>query len=108
MKQHITPEQLQELTPEQQERLREWWTPGEGDRITTGESVRLVIREAHGIRVYDTCGVAININNCLPLLSIGQMFELLFDRCPRVYGWTYYNDDRDLADKLWQAVKEAL
>ena len=30
MKQHITPEQLQELSEEQKERLRRWWVVREG------------------------------------------------------------------------------
>ena len=33
MKQRITPEQLQELTSEQQEALRKWWKPEEWELI---------------------------------------------------------------------------
>lgn len=71
MKQRISAEDLAELTPEQQERLREWWTPEVGDYI-----------------VHDTQGIGclfgdvdiMDKTHMLPRLSIGQCIELLKDK----------------------------
>ena len=71
MKQRISAEDLAELTPEQQERLREWWTPEVGDYI-----------------VHDTQGIGclfgdvdiMDKTHMLPRLSIGQCIELLKSR----------------------------
>ncbi len=134
MKQHISPSQLQELTEEQQERLREWWKIEEGHWFAVGDSARLAVREAHDIRVYDISGTAINKHWALPLLSIGQMIELLHEKGKlqeifpaggissggaisddwnvRIYepfhlGAIHFIDN-ELADALWEAVKEVL
>lgn len=40
MKQHIAPEQLNELTEEQKERLREWWEPKEGDCVYIPKGIK--------------------------------------------------------------------
>lgn len=71
MEQRISAEDLAELTPEQQERLREWWTPEVGDYI-----------------VHDTQGIGclfgdvdiMDKTHMLPRLSIGQCIELLKDK----------------------------
>lgn len=71
MKQRISAEDLAELTPEQQERLREWWRPEVGDYI-----------------VHDTQGIGclfgdvdiMDKTHMLPRLSIGQCIELLKDK----------------------------
>jgi hypothetical protein len=90
VKQHITPEQLKELTPEQAEKLRE------------------------------LCG---RTHAYLSLLSIGQMIDLLSKHSkwialgfnPIGRFWHIYIDEKgngpnadELADALWQAVKEVL
>jgi len=71
VKQRISAEDLAELTPEQQERLREWWEPEAGDYI-----------------VHDTQGPGclfgdidiMDKTHMLPRLSIGQCIELLKDK----------------------------
>lgn len=86
MKQRITVEQLQELTDEQKERLREWWKPVAGDYFATpiATGSRKVIAHiavaANGeLRYFDNNGRAWNKIEMLPLLAIGQMIELLLD-----------------------------
>jgi hypothetical protein len=124
VKQRITVEQLQELTSEQQERLREWWEPEVGDYI-----------------VHDTQGIGclfgdvdiMDKTHMLPRLSIGQCIELLKDKTnEQSFGyndsgcfWTVNVGNRgvgnmiegcagkqfstaELIDALWQTVKEVL
>jgi hypothetical protein len=139
MKQRITVEQLRELTPEQQERLRVWWKPENGDYFTTqyGEN-RWSYNNMVGACVgYHNCELTIDDGDnpseqpevdSLPLLSIGQMIELLQDKVTyfsmhnmfaylttdRRIGWgvmkPQYFDIRadELCDALWEAVKAAL
>ena len=104
MKRRITIEQLQELTEEQQQRLREWWEPTAWDVIAIGtddiqiSNVMLICTKEYKIK-------------CLPLLDIGQMIKLLNNKR---YDWPYtiYDSlsktDNELCDALWQAVKKAL
>lgn len=130
MKQHITIEQLNELTIEQKERLREWWKPADEDWYTNGETAYAVIEYP---KIDD---------NCLPLLSIGQCIELLQSKDKNGDYWLIgkielrpYNNgkpipgtvswvihliqqgaleikvfdkcySKELIDALWQAVKE--
>ena len=122
MKQHITPEQLQELTDEQRERLRGWWEP------------ELYQLNRYGVKFYLESldeGYLREIRGCLPLLSVGQCIELLEEKdpgswsicCSKSGGWyitssnlyapKYYiadggKDFVELIDALWQAVKEVL
>ncbi|MBU5673233.1 hypothetical protein [Paenibacillus brevis] len=77
MKQRIAVEQLKELTGLQQEKLRELYSPKEGDwfyRSTDGE-----INFYGGVMYHDDSGVELfepeKID--LPLLSIGQMIEII-------------------------------
>lgn len=120
MKQRITAKQLQELTEEQKQRLREWWKPQCYDIYYD------TIFDDFGIALTDEQG---NISGCvaerkeslLPLLSIGQMIELLsankdvFDigKCYSLYSFRPYGDqttkqDKELCDALWEAVKRVL
>ena len=141
MKQRIDVSQLNELTDEQKQKLREWWKPQEGDYIA-GEwlnendgmelqflGIVLNIITDGGI-LLDTGG---SIRWCpdLPLLSIGQMIELLGTKIMEImpnadlpshetelktYSVTlcqiksddFYFKEPELCDALWQAVKEAL
>jgi len=106
MKQHITVEQLNELSNEAKEKLQTWWLPQRGDRfyITSPDDLKNVdymwggisddnIYIAHHIQkqkdgslwVWDEVsetleyGCGANINNTAPLLSIGQMIEFLVE-----------------------------
>lgn len=133
MKQRITAEQLMELTEEQKQKLREWWKPEVGDYYT----------HKHDIVKCDMQTLVMAIEkffireDYLPLLSIGQMIELLQSKDRRnmipeirskycdgeIYcDVTLYMKDRvigtynfiecrpcpELADALWSAVKEVL
>ncbi len=126
MKQHIAPEQLQELTDEQKERLLQWWMPpGRGD------SCAYFIKNGHG--EYVVAGTIDNLMENivtampLPLLSIGQMIELLEGKATYIDvsnmyarldnkppAWGVMKPDAfdiradELADALFQAVKAVL
>ena len=119
MKQHISVDQLAELTPRQKEKLRELWKPQEGDRVLAVINGRFTTLEYL---------IVINSNfkkektNDLPLLSIGQMIEILkregylemklfgvinedwrvVDSCMAVF----YEDE--LCDALFEALKAVL
>jgi hypothetical protein len=113
MKRRITAEQLQKLTNEQKQKLRDWWgVPNYGDFYAD-------------INIGEGCWMDPNrkpvqtINNCLPLLDIGQMIELLGDKwVEKVYyalenivdgGCDILkNYEGELCDALWEAVKEIL
>jgi hypothetical protein len=89
MKQRITPDQLRELTPSQQEKLREWWKPQEGDWVFNGNKEALLHTDADTDWImfgsYTEVSKANSIkeaepeikSKCLPLLNIGQCIELL-------------------------------
>lgn len=133
MKQHITVEQLNELTAEQKERLREWWRPLEYDLAVVNGCVRccyddgeyncFVVKSKEFGRDHG-CNIT---GPALPLLSVGQCIELI-NSC----GWKlriiqkkhlsrieiqryegkkrlYYETGSmpELIDALWRALKEA-
>lgn len=123
MKQHITPDQLNELTPEAKEKLREWWEPEEGDSFAR----EFKDGEMQTETVYHSWIGSYEDNkpdqSCFPLLSIGQMIEFLADNSNGYYEHSYIDDNfnkqvsignvavgwrNDLCDDLWQAVKEVL
>ncbi|QYY44756.1 hypothetical protein ACKE5C_19255 (plasmid) [Aneurinibacillus thermoaerophilus] len=103
MKQRITTEQLKELTPKQQERLIEQWYSRETN--------------AYNRRVAEDVDVSWN---GMPLLSIGQMIELLqttgilMSNEQTNFGWHIHIGDvakytaQELCDALWEAVKSIL
>ena len=84
MKQRIDTSQLQQLNPSQQEKLREWWNPKEGDfAIRNFIHEFIVAYKTNDNRLQNVakdCGCSdccISYGECLPLLSIGQCIELL-------------------------------
>jgi len=86
MKQHITPEQLMELSPEQQDRLREWWKPQRGDQVAVlddeiriGPCICLGFKESNNNLAISEFMVEFKANKseCLPVFSIGQCIELI-------------------------------
>lgn len=145
MKQRISVEDLQQLTEEQKERLREWWKPQEGDWFFGTHG---------GGRNHQYCGPEQYVwilspyqvdsgvygasleesppdEGALPLLSIGQLIELLDEkdcgrwemRCSKAKCWhiasnNLYEPDfvvtdnghdfDELIDALWEAVKQVL
>lgn len=116
MKQRITVEQLAELTPEQQGRLRAWWKPEDGDWFADYEKDECVVLKDEVVSWH--CPD----NNCLPLLSIGQCIELAYYCKPttplhipirgeKENPKTFYaagGGDVEILDALWQVVKEVL
>lgn len=118
MKRRITAEQLKELTGEQLQKLNALWKIELGDYMTdleTEEDGNYFV----GICKYIKPGTE-NSKPGYPLLDIGQMIELLQDKCRFktdeacgkmldlpvdniVIGW-----EGELCDVLWQAVKEVL
>lgn len=116
MKQRITVEQLQELTPEQREKLREWWKPEEYDLAVVNGAIRgcyddgeytcfdFITKE---FRKDSGCNIT---GPAYPLLSIGQCTEILSSKS------TVFNNEKcfyetlepELIDALWGAIKEVL
>lgn len=101
MKQHITEEQLNELSEKGKERLRKWWKPKEYD---------LYMNEEGEVSSVWCCEDDVTSTD-MPLLSIGQMIEFLNE-----YGEIYlgtvkiitWEPTQELFDVLWQSVKEVL
>lgn len=133
MKQRITINQLNELSVEQKGRLREWWKPKYGDFFSNGYWSNIIQSEEDGsIRCvttdHDGCYDYERKVDCLPLLSIGQMIDLIGEKLDRIsspYGneshiepgqWKVWmrsggfwdGETEELADALWEAVKESL
>ena len=76
MKQHITENQLNELSEKGKKRLRKWWKPAFADWCSDGLYRGIVDRA--GYRFVGKIPPAMNYQFMpLPLLSIGQMIELL-------------------------------
>lgn len=153
MKQRITSEQLNELTNKQKEQLREWWKPQQGDyvyvisehkRTNRKTAVLTVVSDKKSprpamtghnnpVHVYhlmftnDSKGDIAESKNLIPLLSIGQMIELLETKYPtlhidkdlkeglmetdryRVFQQSRGTSQSDnLCDTLWEALKTIL
>lgn len=85
MKQHISADQLRQLTPSQQERLRNIWEPEAHDVVLYDDEELCVIDCYVGknklilgkLNFYRDGLDEAEKNNCLPSLSIGQCIELL-------------------------------
>ena len=130
VKQRITIDQLNELTDEQKQRLREWWKPQGSDIYYNTH-----FKTSNSIRVNEYTNIeAGNIQNSLegqnwlrPLLSIGQMIELLQDKvaCFNMSNMFARTDNSsiglgvfkpksfdiradELCDALWETVKKLL
>jgi hypothetical protein len=108
MKQKITTKQVQELTAEQQQRLRAWWTPQEGDYIADGNHEEMIYY-LNGIRK----------SKVLPLLSLGQMIEWLhtadvlqIEKASPTSWAVKMNEaesrDPELCDALWEMLKQVM
>lgn len=108
MKQHISVEQLQQLTEEQQQRLRELWKPKRFDVSYDGENARSLNFGDYNANKTES-----------PLLNIGQMIELLRmkspDKLKDIFFYMAYEieDDEiqnvdDICDQLWEAIKSIL
>lgn len=137
VRQRITVEQLQSLSPDQQEKLREWWKKNlqYGD-VFICEGMTLVVTGPNGSRYVLACGIDnseaecdfYHLENCLPLLNIGQMLQLIQDNDRNIRydpdeenSIQVYKDgvwgrksfyvsllNNDICNELWEAVKEIL
>lgn len=129
MKQRITITQLNELRDEQKQKLREWWQPQPYDVYVAHEStVHIAIGSLYSgtmeqvIDFGDQFGRNHYKSRCLPLLSIGQMVELIQQECHlfkgierSVYNTWYvsigivaYGYKEEICDALWEAVVKIL
>ena len=121
MKQRIEAIQLNELSDAQKQRLRELWETQIGDWYIVGSNGPFVVIDAVIVKSWD---------KSLPLLSIGQMIEmlseilldisivpksLLTDKKLWSITITFRKttfmksfEEIELCDALWQAVKEIL
>lgn len=131
MKQHITINQLNELSKEQKKKLVNWWKPRAGDLYAVDKPNEL-LEEVFIFGGLGGVAAFIAEKPYYPLLSIGQMIELLEDsgnawwsvrkeeinvfvgEIPDGYEGHYsvYMDEKTtgntLCDALWSACKEEL
>lgn len=120
MKQHITVGQLNELSKEAKEKLREWWKPERLDRVKDdgieGEYYLTdYSTEFDGWIVEDEeTRHAGWKKGMLPLLSIGQMIEFLDSEDMRWHSYVVDTNtgglsyDDELCDALWEEVRRIL
>lgn len=107
MKERITPAQLNSLTEQEKINLREWWVPKLGDMFIHEENpndvliVNKVLDKKYGrlepfiLSIHPHRGlIERRFNKCLPLLSIGQMLDMI-KTC----------DSDCLCDQLFNKVK---
>ena len=123
MKQRISVEDIKQLTPDQQAKLRAWWQPQDGDYFSTKYEEQFV-GEALPINYGEYEKAKPSDSEC-PLLSIGQCLELLgnklfsitppWDSHNRLGTWSIWVDGQGYGEKgdelinvLWQAVKSIL
>jgi hypothetical protein len=117
MKQRITPDDLKSLSPEQQEKLRTWW----GEHRQKGDVFICLGNDFLSGKEFIWDGHNKPFSHSIPLISIGQLIELLMDK-KAYHLWLsqgeYYNfghnvimdwdSKTELIDCLFQAVKEIL
>ena len=158
MRQRIEPAQLNELSPEQKEALREWWKPQKSDIAVVVNPETELYERFRGIELvvddmidckynridfyaspshYSTPTLYRGVpmfhkQDCLPLLSIGQMIEIIYDKtgdinieshiggssvvssegiydkCQYCGAKVFTADPENICSALWEAVKEVL
>ena len=136
MKQIISIDQLQEVTLEQQDKLREWWKPKQYDQVAYTYKYhyelvtsKIIIKGLYNgnptkvEEVSDLEGEYVFLKSqCLPLLNIGQCIELLinYDPCTvlekhpvwpdgDIYKWdANESTEIELIDALWEEIKKSL
>jgi len=118
LEERIKPEQLRDLTSDQKSSLRDKWTPGTYDVVWNEweentmvvkfdfVSRKLIDMETSmcemGEQLYDK-------KEFLPLLSIGQMIEILSIEDREIMENIVKNSEfKEYCDKLWEAVKVIL
>jgi hypothetical protein len=106
MKLRLTTDDLAQLTPEQQEKLRLMWQQKEYDVYAVGETEASIRWDNEKIHP-----------DALPLLSIGQLLQLLADNIHTINYkdniWDIKADEQcvmgtELIEVLWRVVKRML
>ena len=120
MKQRISPEQLQELTEEQAQKLRDWWKPEradvfftEGRRFTVFSSTEDMLIN-YGKMSEKSKKIKKQKAKSLPLLTLGQLQQFIYE----TEGWPRLRAElnhiitqhgpESLVDELWRVVKDLL
>ena len=106
MKQHISPEQLEELSEKGNKKLRKWWKPKESDLYSACLEgvVCEICDEVYGIEKaeYKKCDPLLSIGQMIEFLELYQVHEALIDQNKMIIP------KDELCDELWKAVKEVL
>lgn len=124
MKQNISVEDIQQLTDNQKEKLRELWEPDIGSIFYDGHYTQAIQRVDDNILIVED-KEKYTQNYVVPLLNIGQMIEILekHDPCINItrrvqlvdfnkWVWEftirerYCREEPELCDVLWQAIKD--
>lgn len=114
MKRRITADQLNELTDQQKERLREWWKPQEGDFVCDEYGDIGVLHKDLDTDwiVYSDYTTHLNDwddpnikQKLMPLLDIGQMIDLILDKTRTPFNFHCHTK---VCDALWESVKYCL
>jgi len=114
MRQRITVENLAELSPEQQEKLKVWW----GEHQQKGDVFICLGNDFLSGKEFAWDGHNKPFNLAIPLLSIGQILQLLDDLTEEPslkngnlrlsINRSMWLGNSRLVDSLFQAVKEIL
>jgi len=128
MKQHATPNQADSLSNKGKKELLKWWKPRDWDLVdgkngfigTWGEYLAekreaLPGYERNSFLPPKSWDLSVFKMECIPLLSIGQMIEILGnDYIHELHDFDDINDlcdytkAKDVCDSLWYEVKEKL
>lgn len=127
MKQHITIEQLNEISEKGRERLRTWWKPqlfdltaycftNEGDTtFQLAGNINEIDNEGDlSIGEIEYCSTRKeDMKYYLPLLSIGRMIEFLVDHKAWYIEYKGQINQRaynplTMVDEFWESIKEIL
>lgn len=102
MKQHITTEQLNELSEKGKGKLREWWKPKVGDLplLSIGQMIEFLDEQI------DKHNQKVDENDEGEYIEYS--IERLLDRCWRLNGYFKTIEYSNLTDALFSAVKEIL
>ncbi len=112
MKQYISIEQLQELSPEAKERLCEWWKPQPGDNVywKSQEEVGFIEYE-NAAGFYVNCRYVVGYvakSDMLPIFSIGMCIDFLQSKQIKTINITINIPETELIDALWEKIKAEL
>jgi len=130
MKQHITAEQLDELSERGKKILAEWWYPSFGDHFIKGcdkDNILIFTNHRNPKEATEEQERKVTMlwkwsKDLLPLLSIGQMIKFLYDHRPdkryKTIDLPTVGDcwecgrgaisPEKFCNELWEAVKEVL